>query len=107
MSRNRELVERWMAEFAGDRDVFQETLHPDIVWFPFEDNHTPSHGIEAAMRVRDGWLDSWEEMHAEIEDLVEQGDSVVASTHVRARGRASGVEVDVRLYLHFRVRDGT
>jgi hypothetical protein len=44
-------------------------------------------------------------MQAELEDLVEKGESIVATVHVMGRGKASGVEVDARLYLHFKVRD--
>jgi hypothetical protein len=37
--------------------------------------------------------------------MIEQGDSVVALVHITARGKASGVEVDVRFYAQFKVRD--
>ncbi|MFL5820874.1 MAG: nuclear transport factor 2 family protein [Solirubrobacteraceae bacterium] len=99
------LARRWISAF-DDPDAFRSTLHPDIVWFPFEDNHTPSHGVEAAMRIRDHWLDSWDEMRGDIEEVVGDGDSVVARVHVTAQGKTSGVEVDVRLFVHFKVRDG-
>jgi ketosteroid isomerase-like protein len=102
---NLELVNTWMENFAGDADVFQDTLHPDIEWCPFEDNHTPSHGIEGAMRIRNGWLDAWDEMEVDMEQVVEGDDGIVASVHVTARGKTSGAEVDTRLHLLFRVRD--
>ena len=38
--------------------------------------------------------------------MLSRGENVVASRHVAARGRGSGVEVDVRLYPHVRLRDG-
>jgi ketosteroid isomerase-like protein len=57
------------------------------------------------MRIRNGWLDAWEEMEVEVEDIVDQGDQVVASLHVWGRGKSSGAEVDVMLHLHFQVRD--
>lgn len=101
-----ELVERWMWAFENDPEALRRILHPEIVWFPFEDNHTPSSGVEAAMRVRAQWFDSWDQMQGELEETVEGTDGVVASIHVRGRGKASGVEVDVRLYLHFKVREG-
>jgi ketosteroid isomerase-like protein len=102
---NVELVNRWMESFVDDADVFRDTLHPDIEWCPFEDNHTPSYGVEGAMRIRNGWLDAWEEMQADLEQIVENGDSVVASIHVTGRGKSSGVEVDVRLHMLFKIRD--
>jgi ketosteroid isomerase-like protein len=100
------VVERWIRAFENDADAFRDILHPDIVWFPFEDNHTPSHGIESAMRVRTQWFDSWDQMRGELEQAVVGTDGVVASVHVTGRGKASGVEVDVRLHLHFKMQDG-
>jgi ketosteroid isomerase-like protein len=41
-----------------------------------------------------------------VEDMAERGEDVVASVHAMGRGRVSGVEVDVRLHLHFKLRDG-
>jgi ketosteroid isomerase-like protein len=103
--KNIEVVERWFHSFTEDGDVFRSTLHSDIEWYPFEDNHSPAHGIEGGMAIRNGWLDAWDEMQAEMEQIVSQGDGVVASIHVTGRGRSSGAEVDVRLYMLFRVRD--
>src|ERR671931_1314238 len=102
---NVELVQRWMASFDSDADAFRDTLHPEIEWFPFEDNHRPSHGIEGGLRIREHWLESWDELRASLEGVVDQGDDVLASIHVTARGRGSGIEVDTRLHLHFKVRD--
>ncbi len=99
------VVWRWFEAFTEDADAFRDVLHPDIEWFPFEENHTPSHGIDGGMRIRNEWIGAWDEMQAELEDLVEKGESIVATVHVMGRGKASGVEVDTRLYLHFKVRD--
>jgi len=101
-----EVARRWLGAFADDPQAFRDALHPDIVWFPFEDNHMPSHGVEGAMRIRNHWLESWTEMRAEVEEVVGDSDSVVATTHVTGRGKTSGVVVDVRLHMHFKVRDG-
>jgi ketosteroid isomerase-like protein len=99
------VVRRWFEAFTEDADAFRDVLHPDIEWFPFEENHTPSHGIDGGMRIRNQWMGAWDEMQAELEDLVEKDESIVATVHVMGRGKASGVEVDTRLYLHFKVRD--
>ena len=100
------VVRRWFAAFEGDDDAFRETLHPEIEWFPIEENHTPNRGIEAAMQNRRQWFDTWDTHDFELEEVIEEGDDVVALVHITARGRASGVEVDVRFYAHFKVRDG-
>ena len=86
-------------------NTFRAILHPEIEFFPFETDYTPSYGIAGAMRIRDGWVDAWERMDADLEELVAEGDDVVASIHVMGRGKTSGVEVDTRLHLHFKIRD--
>jgi ketosteroid isomerase-like protein len=102
---NVEVAKRWLGSFDGDTQVFRGTLHPDIEWHPFEDNHTPSHGIDGAMRIRNGWRDAWEEMQVELQEVLDNDDYVVASVHVTSRGKSSGVEVDTRLHLLFRIRN--
>ena len=44
-------------------------------------------------------------MGGDLEEVIEQGDSVVASIHITARGKASGVETDVRFYAHIKMKD--
>jgi len=66
----------------------------------------PLHGVDAAVRNRDAWLEPWDEHRLEVEEVVERRDSVVALVHIAGRGRGSGVRVDVRFYAQMRVRDG-
>src|SRR4051812_35733801 len=99
-------VRQFLATFEGDADVFRDCLHPDIEWFPIEENRTPTRGLEAAMWNRNQWLDTWDEHSFEVQDIVEKGDDVVATVHIRARGKVSGVETDLRFYAQFKVRDG-
>ncbi len=103
---NVELVQRWFEFFVSDADAFRGTLHPELEWFPFEDNHTPSYGIGGGMRIRNAFVDAWSEMRVDMEEIVEEGDSVLASIHVTGLGKSSGVEVDTRLYMEFKIRDG-
>src|SRR5215211_8633513 len=101
-----EAVRRFFAAFESEDDDFRAVLHPEIEWYPIEENRTPIHGIEAALWNRNQWLDTWDEHRLELEDVIEEGDAVVALVHIEARGRASGVEADVRFYAQFKVRDG-
>ena len=103
---NVEIVHRWLAAFENDEEVFRDLTHPEIEWAPFEDNHTISHGLDGAMRIRAAWLGAWAEHRLEIEDMLDGGDDIVATVHLIGRGRGSGVEVDVRLYGHLKVREG-
>ena len=100
------VVRRFLETFGTDAEAFEQTLHPEIEWFPFEDNHVPSYGIGGGMRIRNGWVEAWEEMSVDVEQIASRADDVVAAIHVTGRGLTSGVEVDTRLYMHFRVREG-
>jgi ketosteroid isomerase-like protein len=101
-----EAVRKGLAAFDNDTEAFRDVLDPDIEWFPIEENRTPLRGIEAAMGNRNRWLDTWDEHRLELEEVIEQGDSVVALIHIIARGKGSGVETEVRFFAQFRVRDG-
>jgi hypothetical protein len=59
-----EVARRWIWAFENDGDVFREILHPEVEWFPFEENHTCFYGIESAVRVRSQWLDTWRRYEA-------------------------------------------
>jgi ketosteroid isomerase-like protein len=65
-----------------------------------------SEGHEAALRIRERWLESWESHEIEVEELMDGGDDVVGVLHLRGRGRASGAEVDMHFFMHWKVRDG-
>jgi ketosteroid isomerase-like protein len=106
MSReNVEIVRRFLWAFENDTDAFRDTLHPEIEWFPIEENHRRLFGVDAAMRNRNEWLDTWDEHRFDLEEVIEEGDSVVALVHITARGKASGIETDVRFYAHVKMRD--
>jgi hypothetical protein len=70
-----------------------------------EENQRRLHGVEAAMRNRNEWLDTWDEHGIDLEEVIEGGDGVVAVIHITATGKASGVETDVRFYAHIKMQD--
>ena len=100
-----EVVLRWLLAFGSDRDAFSAVTHPEIEWMPFEEGHTPSHGLDAALRLRDRWLGAWEESIT-IEEIWGRGDDVFLAATLVGRRKASGAEVEMRFYGHCRVRDG-
>ena len=67
------VVRRWIWAFDNDTDAFRDILHPEIEWFPIEENHTPYYGVEAAMRYRNRWFDTWDDYRTELEEVVEGG----------------------------------
>jgi ketosteroid isomerase-like protein len=64
------------------------------------------HGADGARRALDKWLESWEWMHVEVEDIIEAGDSAVVKLHQRAKGSGSGIEVEIRSWNVYTFRAG-
>ena len=52
------------------------------------------------------FLDSFEEFTVGVEQVVDMGESVVALSWIRARGRASGADVDAKVGCIFTLREG-
>jgi hypothetical protein len=56
-----EVIRRWFWAFENDTAAFRATLHPEIEWFPIDENRRRLYGIEAALRNRNEWLETWDE----------------------------------------------
>jgi ketosteroid isomerase-like protein len=103
---NVEVVLRSIGAFEHDEEAWLSTADPGIEWYPIEEGHIPSRGHEAAVRVRRSWLENWEGHQIDVDEMKDGGDSVVACVHLTGRGVRSGLEVDLRIYMHFKLRDG-
>jgi ketosteroid isomerase-like protein len=99
------VIRHWFWAFENDTSAFKAVLHPAIEWFPLDENYGRLHGIEAAVRNRNEWLDAWSEHRFAVEEVLGEGDNVVLHVHITARGKASGAAVDVRFYAHVKLRD--
>jgi uncharacterized protein len=51
-------------------------------------------GIEAMARTWREWLGAWEDFHAEPEEFIDGGDSVLVLVRFRGRGKSSGLSVE-------------
>jgi ketosteroid isomerase-like protein len=103
---NVEIVRTCVETFENDEEAWIQTLDPDFVWYPIEDGHIPSRGIDGAKGVRQRWLDTWEGHSIAVEDLTGADENVVATIHVSGRGKGSGVEAKLHFYGHWKLRDG-
>jgi ketosteroid isomerase-like protein len=63
-------------------------------------------GPEGFTTMIEGWNEAWDEFRVEIEDLIEDGDTVIMPVTQHGRGRGSGVEIQMQATYLMRVRDG-
>jgi steroid delta-isomerase-like uncharacterized protein len=101
-------VEAWN---RGDVDAFVATVSPDVEWedamFYLEVSRT-YRGKDELREWFHRVLEPWESFHIEVEDeeIREAEDWVLGAGVITARGKASGVETQVRSWQVFWIRDG-
>jgi uncharacterized protein len=92
----------------GDIDATVAALAPDVEWH--ESPALPDAGVfqgrDAVRAFLERFLESWQDLQQEIEDVVVEGDRAALMIHLRARGRGSGAWVDARYAHVWTVRGG-
>jgi ketosteroid isomerase-like protein len=108
-SGNLEVVDRFTKAFGeGDTDAALACLDPEVELRPIRaqlEGHT--------YRGHQGYLDTlalfdqdWEDLRIVPQHLRERDPYVAGAAKVTARGRASGIDLDVRVGVLFEVRNG-
>ena len=92
----------------GDLSVVLDLLHPDIEWHEPGDSPEAGthHGRDSFERFFRSWIDSFDEFRVVPEKVVERGNDLVAVVRQGGRGRASGVEIEIRLAHVWTIEDG-
>ena len=113
---NVDLVRRlYDAVAARDSETVLSLYHPELVWDHTHNSEvagligeTIYHGHEGLREWSRRYYEAWENVTAELEDVIDLGDDrVVAVLNYRGRGRVSGVEVQfTRMAGIFTIRDG-
>lgn len=102
---NVEIIKRGFDAYLRGDVASATAIHADdIVFNPAEE--APIHGREAVLSYLQRWEDPWDEYELQTEEFIDAGDCVVVTIHVRARGTASGIEVDARSHQVYTLRDG-
>ena len=96
--------EAWDAYSRGDYDRIAGFHDPHIVVVTLEDGAL--YGNNAVLANYQRWNEAWEGAETTPEEVIGHGDRVFVAARFHAHGRASGVEVENRLYEVFMVRDG-
>jgi uncharacterized protein len=94
---NVEIVQRSFIAFARrDTALFFELLDPDVLWIPLMASLEGRvyRGLDGVRQWFEGVLTDWEFFEAYPKDFRDLGDRVLVFGHWRARGRASGVELE-------------
>jgi ketosteroid isomerase-like protein len=92
----------------GDLTLVLELLDPDLEWHEPGDSPEAGthHGRDSFERFFRSWIESFDEFRVEPERVVQRGNDLVAVVQQSGRGRASGVEIEIRLAHIWTVEDG-
>jgi ketosteroid isomerase-like protein len=108
MSENVEVVRRmYDARDRGDPEGMLGCFHPDAVLDarPRMDTGVVR-GREAASRVIAEWIGAFDDWREEILQIRDLGREVCVVATQRGRAKESGIEIDTRYALLYRVEDG-
>ena len=70
------------------------------------DDAGPIRGIDAMRAYAQDWLDDFDELSFEPEELIEAGEQVVAVQRISGRAKATGIETELRYAVVYTIRDG-
>jgi ketosteroid isomerase-like protein len=112
MSEDNVHIARENVEAFNERNIeaFLALLHPDVEW----DDSDGFPGLQGVYRGRTGvrkwweaFREAWESFHGEVEETTEGTDGrVLLQVLGTARGRASGVETELRTWFVLWIADG-
>jgi ketosteroid isomerase-like protein len=113
MSRENVTIVRriWDAVESRDTDGVFAFYDQDITW----QNHTGGaldlqdrayHGHKGVRQFWREWMEPFESFDAHAETFIDAGDSVVVGWQARARGKASGADVEMPRWNVYEIRDG-
>jgi ketosteroid isomerase-like protein len=93
----------------GGVDAVAEFWDPQIDWRSAEgalDDVGVMRGVEAMRAYVQDWLDDFDDLHFELEELIDAGEQVVSVQRISGRAKASGVATEVRYAVVNTIRDG-
>ena len=94
----------------GDADAWLEPAHPEVEWTSevarrLEGSERVYRGLAEMREYWDDWHATWD-VHIDITQTYDLGDTVVAVANVRTRGEASGIGLEQPIAYVFEFEDG-
>jgi ketosteroid isomerase-like protein len=92
-----------------DREsLCRDTFEPDFEWHTRDDlpDAGVRRGYEGSVRLRDEWVETFDDMHVDLDELIDAGDQVIAVTRLCGCLRGTGHELDVQETQVWKMRDG-
>jgi ketosteroid isomerase-like protein len=93
----------------GGVDAVAEFWDPQIDWRSAEgalDDVGVMQGVEAMRAYVQDWLDDFDDLRFELEELIDAGEQVVSVQRITGRAKASGVATELRYAVVNTIRDG-
>ena len=103
-----DLTRRAYESFNRTGEIDYDLLDPDIEWSEGTEVPEPEvfHGHEGVRRQQEALWAALKDVRLEPLEFIPAGDDLVVILHMRARGRASDVPVELRLAHRWTIRDG-
>jgi len=102
--------EAWTLEAWQRGEVMDMSfLDPEVT---YEDSNLPDHvgeayrGHEGIVRAAERWIEPFEWLLVELEQIVDAGDRLVSIHRARSKARYTGIEFDTPLAYLWTLRDG-
>jgi len=96
------------AHNGGGFAALAGVIHEDVV--AVVPDGLPNAGVyrgpEGFAAMMSQWSEAWQDFRLDIEELIEEGDAVLARVVQRGRGRGSGIETTMPAVHLMRFRDG-
>jgi ketosteroid isomerase-like protein len=93
----------------GGVDAVAQFWDPQIDWRSAEgalDDVGVIRGVEAMRAYAQDWLDEFEDVHFELEEVIDAGEQVVSVQRITGRAKASGVATELRYAVLNTIRNG-
>jgi ketosteroid isomerase-like protein len=106
---NVESIRAFWEGWTPGQEMDMSILDPDVV---YEDANLPDHigepyrGHEGVARATERWLEPYESVTIELEQIVGRGDRLVSIHYARSKARYTGIEDEGPLAYVWTFRDG-